>query len=355
MSRRGFASDNYAGVHPDVLAAISAANEGHEPAYGQDAWTAKAAQRFRQLLGSHVETFFVFNGTGANVTGLQTMLRPWEGTICARTAHINVDEGGAPERFLSSKLLDVETPDGKLTPQLVESAVFGRGVEHHVQPRVVSITQSSELGTVYQPAEVAALAATAHSLDMFLHLDGARIANAVASIDEDVRATTVDAGVDVMTFGGTKNGMLGGEAVVFVRPSLAVDYRFVRKQAMQLASKMRFVAAQFLALLTDELWLRNAAHSNAMARRLYDGVRQVPGVSVTQEVQANAVFALLPRPAIEPLQSEHFFYVWDEARSEVRWMCSWDTTSDDVDTFIAAVKRVVSSAVDGSGVEAATA
>jgi threonine aldolase len=341
VTHRSFASDNYAGVHPDVLAAVAEANVGHEPAYGADAWSARSLERFRELLGDHVEVFFAFNGTGANVTGLQTMLRPWQGTICAASAHINVDECGAPERFLAGKLITTATPDGKLTPDLVRSVYFGKGVEHHVQPRVVSITQSTELGTLYSPDEVRALAETAHGLDMFLHVDGARVSNAAASLGGDVRSFTTDAGVDVMTFGGTKNGTLGGEAVVIFRPELAADYLFIRKQAMQLNSKMRFVAAQFIALLTDDLWLHNARHANAMARRLYSGVGDVPGVRVTQAVQANSVFAALPPAAIPVLQDQAGFYVWDEKTHEVRWMCAWDTTEEDVDGFVALVKDVV--------------
>jgi threonine aldolase len=341
VTQRGFASDNYAGVHPDVLAAIAEANVGHEPAYGADAWSSRAVQSFRELFGAPVEVFFAFNGTGANVTGMQTMLRPWQGTICASTAHINVDECGAPERFLSGKLIDTATPDGKLTPELVERVYFGKGVEHHVQPRLVSITQSTELGTLYRPEEVKALADTAHRLEMFLHMDGARLSNAAASLGGDVRSFTAAAGVDVLTFGGTKNGMLGGEAVVFLRPELAADYVFIRKQAMQLASKMRFVAAQFLAMLDDGLWLHNARHSNAMAQRLYEGVCDIPGVGVSQPVQANAVFATLPGSAVSPLQEHFAFYEWDAASHEVRWMCSWDTTEDDVDEFVTLVRDIV--------------
>lgn len=347
MSQRGFASDNYAGVHPDVLAAIAEANVGHEPSYGADSYSREAEQRLRELFGRDLSVFFAFNGTGANVTGLQTMLRPWEGTVCASTAHINVDEAGAPERFLSGKLIDLATPDGKLTPDHIEQAYFGKGIEHHVQPRAVSITQSTELGTLYSPAEVAAIAETAHRLDMYLHMDGARISNAAAALDGQLRPFTTDAGVDVLTFGGTKNGLLGGEAVVILRPELAEQFRFIRKQAMQLASKMRFVSAQFLALLTDDLWLHNARHANAMARLLADGVRDVPGVAITQQVQANGVFATLPPSVIPPLQQEYPFYVWNEVTHEVRWMCSWDTTEDDVAGLVQLIRQIVPGAEAG--------
>lgn len=337
---RSFASDNNAGAHPEVLAAIARANVGHVKAYGDDPYTAAAIERFRAELGDAAEVFFVFGGTGANVTGLQTLLRSHEAIVCSEYSHIHVDECGAPEKFTGSKLLTVQPPDGKLTPELVATRVRGIGDQHHVQPRVVSITQATEYGTVYTAAEIAALAAYAHGHGMYLHVDGARIANAAAALGVPLRAFITDAGVDVLSFGGTKNGMLGGEAVIFLDPALARDARFVRKQAMQLPSKMRFVAAQFDALLADGLWLRSAAHANAMARRLADGVRRIAGVTVTQAVDANAVFAILPRECIAPLQEESFFYVWDEVRSEVRWMASFDTTGEDVDRFVAAVSRV---------------
>ena len=344
MTQRGFASDNYAGVHPDVLAAIAEVNVGHSPAYGADEVTARAEDRFREVLGADVETFFVFNGTGANVTGLQAMLNRWEGVVCAATAHINVDECGAPERVLGTKLIDLPTDDGKLTPDQVRSAINGVGDEHRIQAKVVSVTQSTELGTVYTPDELAALAETAHGLDMYLHVDGARISNAAASLGIDLRATTGAVGVDVLSFGGTKNGLLGGEAVVFFHPELAAHARYIRKQQMQLASKMRFVSAQFLALFTDDLWHHNAQHANTMAARLYEAVNHVPGVTVTHPVQANAVFAILPASAIPVLQAQLPFYVWDESTHEVRWMCSWDTTEEDVDEFSAAVRTLAPAA-----------
>jgi threonine aldolase len=341
VTHRGFASDNYAGVHPDVLAAIAEANVGHAVAYGADELTAQASQRFREVLGDQVETFFVFNGTGANVMGLQTMLQRWESVICAQTAHINVDECAAPERLLGAKLIDLPTDDGKLTPDQVRAAINGVGDEHRAQARVVSVTQSTELGTVYTPDELADLAETAHGLDLYLHVDGSRISNAAASLGIDLHATTGAVGVDVLSFGGTKNGLLGGEAVVFFRPELAGHAKFVRKQQMQLASKMRFVSAQFLALLTDDLWHRNAQHANTMAARLSEGVRTIPGVALTRPAQANAVFAVLPEVVIPVLQAQFAFYVWDESTHEVRWMCSWDTTEEDVDEFVAAIQTVV--------------
>ena len=341
MSHRGFASDNYAGVHPDVLARIADVNAGHMVSYGDDPVTAEAVDRFRSLLGEHVEVFFVFNGTGANVTSLQSILRPWQNVICTQTAHINWDEAGAPERFLGSKLVDIETPDGKLTPALIRENFIGRGDVHHVQPTVVSITQSTELGTLYSLEEVRSIADTTHELGMYLHMDGARICNAAASLGVELRETTADVGVDVLSFGGTKNGLMGGEAVVIFRPELAENTPFIRKQQMQLASKMRFISAQFLALFDDDLWRRNATHANAMATRLHDAVVDIPGVTITQAVAANGVFATLPAAAIPKLQEAYHFYTWDEAAHEVRWMCSWDTTEDDIDGFARLVAEIV--------------
>jgi threonine aldolase len=341
VSQHSFASDNYAGVHPDVLAAIAAANTGHVTSYGADPVTERAIGAFRAQLGDDAQVAIVFNGTGANVVGLNLLLRPWEHVVCASTAHINVDECGAPERLLGVKLVDLETPDGKLTPELVRGAHGRVGDEHHTQPRVVSITQSTELGTVYTPEQVRALADTAHELGMYLHMDGARICNAAASLGVGLRAVTADCGVDVLSFGGTKNGILGGEAVVVFRPELAEPLAYVRKQCMQLASKMRFVSAQFLALLSDDLWLRNAAHANAMAARLHDAVVDLPGLTITRHRRANSVFAILPEPAIALLQKVSHFYEWDAGTHEVRWMCSWDTTERDVDVFAAAVREVL--------------
>ncbi len=338
---RGFASDNYAGVHPEVLDAIIAVNDGHAGAYGNDPVTTRARELFRQQLGAAVEPFIVFNGTGANVVALSCLLRPWDSVICATSAHINVDEGGAPERITGSKLVDLPTTDGKLTPELVRSAYTGKGDVHHTQPTVVSITQSTELGTVYSPDELRAIADTAHELDMTLHLDGARISNAAAALGVSLRETTFDCGVDVLSFGGTKIGLMGAEAVVFRDADLAALAGFARKASMQLPSKMRFLSAQFVALLEGDLWQRNARHANAMARRLVDAVRDIPGVEVPREPQANAVFVRLPPASIEPLQAAYPFYIWDDATHEVRWMCSWDTTAEDVDDFAAVVRRTL--------------
>ena len=333
--RPAFASDNWSGIHPEILEAIAAANVGHAPSYGDDRVSLHALDLFRQHFGPDTEVYFCFNGTGTNVVGLQSLLRPFEAVVCAEGAHIDVDECGAPERFLGSKLLTVPTPDGKLTPALAASVVHGVGDEHHVQARVVSITQSTEVGTVYSLDEITALADWAHGQAMLLHLDGARIANAAASLGMDFGSFGASAGVDVVSFGGTKNGCMGAEAVITFRPESSTSLRFIRKQSMQLSSKMRFVAAQFVALLTDDLWLRNASRANAMAARLGSAASAVPGVTLAYPVQANGVFAVLPRAVTEAMQEVWPFYVWDDVSGVVRWMTSFDTVEADVDGFIA--------------------
>lgn len=347
---RGFASDNYSGVHPEVLAAIAAANEGHQIAYGEDRYTTRLQEVFRTHLGDGVEAYPVFNGTGANVVGLQSMLPRWGAVIAASSAHINVDEGGAPEKVAGVKILNVPTDDGKLTPDLIDLEAWGWGDEHRSQPLAVSITQSTELGTLYTPDEVRAIADHAHSHGMRLHMDGARIANAAAALDVPLRAFTRDAGVDVLSFGGTKNGAMLGEAIVVLDPEASSGLPYLRKLNMQLSSKMRFVSAQLIALLEDDLWLRNARHSNAMAQRLRSGVQAgladgtIRGVGFTQRTQANGVFATLPAGVADRLRASFRFYDWDAARSEVRWMCSFDTTEADVDAFVAAISRETSAA-----------
>ncbi len=342
---RGFASDNNSGAHPEVLEAIAAANEGHVVAYGDDDYTTRARERFRDHFGTEAEPFMVFNGTGANVLALQALTRPHEAVICPETAHLSVDECGAPERIAGIKLLPVATGDGKLTPELVAARIERIGDQHASQPRVVSISEATELGTVYSPDEIRALAELVHEHDLYLHVDGARLANAAASLDVPLRALTTDAGVDVLSFGGTKNGLLVGDAIVFLRPELARDFLFIRKQSMQLASKMRFLAAQFDALLAGDLWLRNASHANAMARRLAEAITNLDGVELAHPVEANGVFANLPAPAIgslyESLPASHPFYVWDERAGTVRLMCSWDTTDDDVDALAAALEEAL--------------
>jgi len=335
--RRGFGSDNHAGVHAAVLQAIASANVGHVHSYGNDPYTEQAVARFREVFGEQAEVYFVFNGTAANVLAIAAVNRPFEAVICTRSAHLNTDECGAPERFSGCKLLSVPSTDGKLTVQAIEAQVQGRGDEHQVRPKIISITQATELGTVYRPNEIAALADFAHARGMRLHMDGARLANAAASLEAGLRAITGDLGVDVLTFGGTKNGLLLGEAVVFFNPDLARDFLFIRKQGMQLGSKMRFIAAQFDALLSNDLWLKSASHANAMAKRLAARVSGIPQVRITQKVEANAVFARLPPEALAAIRKEYFFYTWDEVRGEVRWMASFDTTEEDVDGLADAV------------------
>jgi threonine aldolase len=334
---RGFASDNYAGIHPEVLEAIAAANAGHQVAYGDDDLTAALTAAMKEHFGPAAETYPVFNGTGANVVALQAMTRRWEAVVCATSAHVNVDEGGAPEHGAGLKLWTVPTPDGKLTPELIDTQAWGFGDVHRAQPGVVTITQSTELGTLYTIDEIGAIAEHAHGLGMSVHLDGARISNAAAALGTDFRDFTTDAGVDVVSFGGTKNGAMLSEAIVVLNPDAAPGVDFLRKTSMQLASKMRFVSAQLLALLADELWLRNARHSNAMAHELESRVRLVEGVTIARPVQANAVFAILPADVTARLQERFRFYTWDQATGEVRWMCSWDTTPEDVAAFATAI------------------
>ncbi len=343
---REFASDNHAGAHPEILEALAAANLGHADSYGADPWTARLQETFRRHFGETASAFPVFNGTAANVLCLDVLAARHEAVICTADAHIHVDECGAPERIAGVKLLTVETEHGKLTPDDVGRWEARRGDEHHVQPRIVSITQSTELGTIYQPAEIAAIAEAAHGLGMYLHLDGARIANAAAALDLPLAAFTTEVGVDAVSFGGTKNGLLFGEVAVFLGDDgLGGRATFARKQLMQLASKMRFVSAQFEALLGGELWLRSARHANAMARLLAEGVAELEGPEIVHPVEANGVFVRLPGAAIEALlralPGEHPFYVWDEEGGVVRWMCSWDTSTEDVRTLLAATEAAL--------------
>ncbi|MER5962139.1 threonine aldolase family protein [Streptomyces sp. NPDC002057] len=338
-SVRGFASDNYAGAHPEVLAALALANDGHQVAYGEDQYTEHLQRIMHSHFGPTAEAFPVFNGTGANVTALQALTDRWGAVICAESAHINVDEGGAPERMGGLKLLTVPTPDGKLTPELIDRQAWGWEDEHRAMPQVVSITQNTELGTVYTVDEIRAIVEHSHAKGMKVHLDGARIANAAASLDVPMRAFTNAVGVDVLSYGGTKNGMLFGEAVVVLNPDAVSHMKHLRKLSMQLASKMRFVSVQLEALLAKDLWLRNARHANAMAQRLAAGVREVDGVEILYPVQANAVFARLPHDVTRRLQERFRFYFWDESAGDVRWMCAFDTTEDDVDAFLQALKE----------------
>ncbi|PSS45304.1 threonine aldolase [Arthrobacter woluwensis] len=338
VTSRGFASDNYSGVHPEILEAIAQANHGHQIAYGEDQYTARLGEVLEGHFGAGIEYFPVFNGTGANVVALQSLLPRWGAVVCATTAHINVDENGAPERMGGIKLLPVPTDNGKLTPELIDLEAWGYGDEHRAQPLAVSITQSTELGTVYTPEEVRAIADHVHSKGMKLHMDGSRLANAAATLGLPLRAFTRDAGVDILSFGGTKNGLIFGEIVVALNPEAAPGLIYLRKMSMQLASKMRFMSAQFIALLEGDLWLRSASHSNAMAQRLRSAVEGLPGVEITQDTQSNGVFAILPEGVADAVREKFRFYDWDAGRREVRWMCSFDTTEADVDAFAAALR-----------------
>ena len=342
INRRGFASDNNAGVHPSILAALPKVNDGHVIAYGDDPYTEKASAQLREIFGQETEVFFVFIGTAANVLGLSTVTQSYHAVICPETAHINVDECGAPEKFSGCKLLTCSTPDGKLTVDMIASHMHGIGFEHHVQPRVVSITQATELGTVYTLDEIKEIARYTHEHGMLLHMDGARISNAAVSLDCGFYEMTGGAGVDVLSFGGTKNGMMYGEAIIFFNPTLCEDFKYRRKQGMQLASKMRFISAQFECYLSNDLWLKNALHANKMARLLAEQIAGLPGVKITQKVVANGVFAIIPGELIPILQKEYFFYIWNEELSEVRWMTSFDTTEEDVRNFAGLIKKYLS-------------
>lgn len=341
MSKRGFGSDNFSGVFPEVMEALNLANVGHQQAYGYDDYTDKADRAFKAIFGDDTTVIYTFNGTGANCLALGTMVRSFNSIIAVDTAHINVDECGAPENLLRCKIETLSSDDGKLTVDMVKPLLHSQGVEHHSQPKVISITQSSEMGTVYSVKEVRELADFAHAHGMYLHMDGARIANAAVSLGGDVREFTSDAGVDVLSFGGGKNGMMYGEAVLFFNKELAKDAKFYRKNYTQLASKMRYISAQFDAILKNDLWLERAANSNAMALKLAKELETVNGIELTQQVQANEVFATVPKEYVEQMQKICFFYVWDDVTGEVRFVCSWDTTEEDIDNFCNEVKKIL--------------
>ena len=341
MSKRSFASDNNAGVHPEIIKAIKAANDGHVIAYGGDPITARAIKQFQKHFGRDIAVYFVFGGTGANVLGLKAMTKSYQTIICAETSHVHVDECGAPENFTGCKLVLVPTTDGKLRVEQIKPLLYGIGVEHHVQPGVISVSQATEMGTVYTKKELKTLAGFAHDNGMLLHVDGARIANAAVSLGVALRELTTEAGVDVLSFGGTKNGMMYGEAVVFFDQNLAADFKYIRKQGMQLPSKMRFIAAQFEALLSGNLWRRNATHANRMAQILGGELAKLSQIKITQPVETNGVFAVIPKKYIPALQKKYFFYVWDEDISEVRLMASFDTSEEDIRDFVKFVRKTV--------------
>ena len=337
--RKSFGSDNHAGIHPAVLRAITDANAGDAVAYGADAWTEQATAGLREIFGAD-EAFLVLNGSGANVLGLSLLLRRHEAVICAESAHINTDECGAPEQLVGTKLLTVPSPDGKITPELIAEKLSGRGDDHRSQPGVVALTQSTELGTCYTLAELRKIADFCHVSDLRLYLDGARLANAAASLDCSLAELAECA--DALSFGATKNGAMGAEALIVTRPSLSADAPYLRKQMLQLTSKLRFVAAQFTALLQDDLWRANATHANAMARLLADGAKAVPGIEIVHPVQANAVFARLQPRHIAALQQDWTFHVWDESSHVVRWMTAFNTTEADVSAFLDAIRSTAS-------------
>ena len=337
---RGFASDNFAGVHPHILARLASCNEGHATAYGEDPITARARQAFDRLFGRPVDTHFVFNGTGANVTALMAFAKSYGSVLCSELAHVANDESTAPERLLGMRISPVASHEGKVDPAALEE-VLGRGHGvHGAHPVVLTLTQPTEIGTLYTLAELRTLIDLAHRHGLGVHVDGARLGCAVAATGIGVQEMLVDTGVDAVSFGGTKQGMLCGEAVVFLKPGLGADYPYFQKHAMQLASKMRFISAQFEALLENDLWIENGRHAVAAAQRLLGAVRDLPFVEIAFPVQANSVFARIPRAMIEPLQQESFFWPWDEQAGLVRWMCAWDSTPEDVDRFVALLKSL---------------
>jgi len=342
MSVRFFGSDNNATVHPAVMEALNEANRGHAKAYGEDEWTQSADRVFKEIFGPTAEVFFVYNGTGANVIGMQSALSSYHGVICTEVSHINYDECGAAENFIGSKLLTIGTADGRITADRILPFLSVRGVVHHAQPKVVSLTQATEFGTVYESDSVRAIAKICHENDMYLHMDGARLSNAAASLGSELGEITGELGVDILSLGGTKNGVMFGEAIVVWKPELAEKLHYIRKQGMQLASKMRFISAQFTTLFGTDLWRENALHANGLATELAARLRSISGVEIVHPVEANGIFARLPRPALTRIQEEFFFYEWDPDENTVRLMLSFDSTMEDVEEFVALVRKHLS-------------
>ena len=339
---RSFASDNNSGVHPLVMDAVIKANENHAVGYGDDPWTAAAVTKIKEIFGEKASPFFVFNGTGANSVALQAVTRSFNSILCAETAHINVDECGAPGRMTGCAIVTIPTPDGKLTPELIKPHLHNFGVCHHSQPKVVYISQVTELGTIYTIEEVKAIADLLHAHNMYLHMDGARLANACAFLNCSMKQVTVDAGVDVLSFGGTKNGMMMGEAVVAFSPDIAENLMYFRKQSAQLASKLRYLSAQFIPYLENNLWLENAMKANLAATKLADIMKQYPQICFTQKIESNALFFTIPTEALRKLQEEYFFYMWNEEQNEARLVTSWDTTDEDIAGFEESLKIIFS-------------
>ena len=340
MTKKSFASDNHAGVHPAILQAIIDANIGHEKAYGQDSYTKKAIELFKKHFGQDIAVYLVLTGTAANVLGMSALLKPYQAILCPETAHINNDEAGAPERYTGSKILPVKTTDGKLTVGALKDQLNLIGVQHKVQPKIISISQATELGTVYTPEEIKKLTDFAHKNNLYVHMDGARLCNAAARLNKTLAQLTKDVGIDLLAFGGTKDGMMIGEAVLFFNKELAKDFQYIRKQGMQLASKSRFIAAQFIPFLSNDLWLKNAQHANNMATLLAEEMNKIPDIKTSRPVHANAVFAYIDPALIPLLQERYFFYVWNAATSEVRLMTSFDTTKEDVLDFVEYIKAI---------------
>jgi threonine aldolase len=338
---KALASDNYSGVHPEIMEALIRANQEHQGAYGSDEFTTRSTQLFKKHFGETTEVFFVYNGTGANVLGLSALTQSFHSILCSELAHINVDESTAPEKFTSCKLIGIPTRNGKIYPDQIEEKIQRVGDQHHPQAKVISISQSTEYGTVYSVEEVKAISKAAKQNNLYLHMDGSRISNAAVSLNQEFKTFTCDAGVDILSFGGTKNGMMFGEAVLIFNPELAKDFSYRRKQGMQLHSKMRFISAQFEALLSNDLWKRNATHSNSMAKKLEKGLQTIPAITITQSVDGNGVFALFPKEITSKLQEEIFFYVWNERTNEVRLMCSFDTKEEEIVRFISKIKELI--------------
>jgi threonine aldolase len=336
-----FGSDNYSGVHPEIMEALNRANEGHATSYGADEYTAKAIEKFKEYLGDDIEVYFVYNGTGANVLGLSSLVRPYHGIICSELAHIHVDESTATETFIGCRQITLPTTDGKIYPDDIEAKIQRLDDQHHPQARVISISQPTEYGTVYTIEELKGISAVAKKYDLYFHMDGARISNAAVSLNKSFREFTRDIGVDVLSFGGTKNGMMFGEAIIFFRKELATDFKYIRKQGMQLHSKMRFIGAQFEAFLSNNYWKRNGSHSNSMAKFLADELSRIPQLEITQPVDANGVFVKIPAELIPRLQEAQFFYVWTERISEARLMCSFDSRKEDVENFVGKLKELI--------------
>ncbi|MDR2806124.1 MAG: low specificity L-threonine aldolase [Dysgonamonadaceae bacterium] len=335
---RSFASDNHSGVHPLIMDAIIRANNDHAIAYGDDEWTQQAGRQLKAVFGEDIEPCFVFNGTGSNIVALQSLAQPFHAIITASTGHINVDECGAPAKFTACMVKEIPTPDGKLTANLIRPALHGFGDQHHSQPRVIYLSQSTELGTVYKPEELKAISDLAHSFGMYVHMDGSRLANACAHLNLSMADLSRACGVDILSLGGTKNGMMLGEAVIPFHPELNQYLKFYRKQSAQLYSKMRYHSAQFIAYLENDLWLHNARHANAMAQLLASEIQDLPGICITQKIESNAVFLTMDKELIDKIRQHYFFYIWNEANNEIRLVCSWDTAEEDVNGFVSLLK-----------------